>query len=234
MCSVRSPEAAPTSTAFRDKLVQDVARHLDVVARNAERRDDVLLGVAFLHEPRDVLQVDVLVRHVRVVVVGGTAASRTARGGHCCRDGAAVQVVVVGTAGGAAACSVALFEGGEVDVFVEEGVGGGSGGGDGGQGGRQLGRGDGFGGGFGVQGGVVGREGLVPLVLVRGLAGGGGGLLLVLVSGLGLGLLWGVVMLGRWWRLVDDGLKYGGHFVREDPVEGGRFELVDVAGAGQD
>lgn len=58
---------------FSDKLVQDVARHLDVVAGNAERRDDVLLGVAFLHEPGDVLEVDVFVGDVGVVVVGGAA-----------------------------------------------------------------------------------------------------------------------------------------------------------------
>lgn len=57
--------------------------------------------------------------------------------------------------------------------------------------------------------------------------------MLVLVSGLGLGLLWSVVMLGRRRCLVDDwGGKDSGHLVREDSVEGGWFELVHVAGTG--
>lgn len=125
------------ASAFADKLVQNVARHLDVVARNAERRDDVLLRVAFLHQPGNVLQVDVFVWHVCIVVVGcGDAATR-----HCRCNDATVQVVVVAAR---AAASVAVTRA-EVDVFVEERIHAGFGGGGGSQCRRQLGRGDGFG-----------------------------------------------------------------------------------------
>lgn len=49
-----------------DELVKDVAGHLEVVPRNAQRGHDVLLRVALLHQPIDVLQIDVLVRNVGV------------------------------------------------------------------------------------------------------------------------------------------------------------------------
>lgn len=141
--------------------MQYVARHLDVVARNAERRDDVLLRVAFLHQPGNVLQVDVLVWHVRIVVVGcgssGDAATCGRSHGRC--DGTAVQVIVVAAAAARAAASVAIVRA-EVDVLVEEWVSAGFAGGRG-QGSRQLGRGDGLGGrlrsDLGADGGVVRR-----------------------------------------------------------------------------
>lgn len=132
---------APAS-AFADKLVQDVARHLDVVAGNTERRDDVLLGVAFLHQPGDILQVDVLVGHVRIVVVGCGRTVRTAGRSHCRSHSAAAQVVIV------ARCArpVAIRRGGrsrrEVHVLVEEWVGAVGFGGGCGQSRRQLGSGD--------------------------------------------------------------------------------------------
>lgn len=49
-----------------DKLVENVASHLEVVPRNAQRGNDVLLRVALLHQPIYVLQVDVLVGNVDV------------------------------------------------------------------------------------------------------------------------------------------------------------------------
>lgn len=48
------------------KLVQDVASHFEVIARDSQRCHDVLLGVSLLHEPINVLQIDVLVGHVDV------------------------------------------------------------------------------------------------------------------------------------------------------------------------
>lgn len=103
--------------------MQDVARHLDVVPRNPQGRDDVLLGVALLHQPGDVLQVDVLVGHVRVVVVGCGSTVRTAGRSHSRSHGAAAQVIVVARCAGPVAIRRGGCRRGEVHVLVEERVG---------------------------------------------------------------------------------------------------------------
>lgn len=46
-----------------DKLAQYVASHFNVVPRDAQRSDGILLGVAGVHQAGDVLQVNILVGH---------------------------------------------------------------------------------------------------------------------------------------------------------------------------
>lgn len=51
------------------KLVQNVARHFNVVPRYTQCRDYIFFGIALIHQSSYVLQVDILVWHIAVFAV---------------------------------------------------------------------------------------------------------------------------------------------------------------------